>query len=509
MTSGTSARAKYLSAALVVALVCALFAPVRHFDFLSFDDPEYVSENPHVQAGLTKETFQWAFSEAHSGHYHPLTWLSHALDIQLFGLNPGWHHVINVAIHALSALLLYFFVLRLLAPNDREVRSTSVGPALICALIFGLHPLRLESVAWISERKDVLSVFFALLALHAYVSFARHRTLVNSLAVMVCLLCGLLAKPMLVSLPVLFLVCDYWPLDRLRVASAGVSSFRNRIVEKLPFFALSGVFCVVALSAQASGGGLRSMAESDLSNRIAVAFTATLAYAGKLYWPTGFGIFYPHQMLTPGIGAGSALGLIAISGWCWALRNRYPSLLFGWLWFTIAILPVCGLVQIGGQLLADRWTYLPHVGLILGTVVFVRDYLTDSFPKLNRVVIAALPVVACFVITARELPHWRNGEAIHRRTLAVSPNNFMAHTNLSFDLLKRGELAEAKVHALEAVRLNPTYPEALNNLGTVHGQLGEYREALPHFQKALEIRPNFSAARHNLQLTLVHLGRNS
>ena len=490
--------------ALTLLVFCAVFFTffqVRHFEFLNFDDPEYVTSNAVLHGGITAQSLRWAFLAPHSGHYHPITWLSHALDCQLFGLEPGAHHLTSVFVHAMNAALLFLLLARipLLGRNG-------FGISLFCALIFGLHPMRLESVAWVSERKDVLSVFFALLSLHSYLLFSTTRSTLSLVATAGFFVLGLLSKPMLVSLPFLFLLLDFWPLRRFGVDAMLSSKFRRCVVEKTPFVIISVVFSIGAVYAQHASGGLRTVAEVALSDRVSVALTSLLTYAGKLFWPSGLGIFYPMQTLAPGIGAGAALGLIAITAIAYRARHDRPYLIFGWLWFLISLFPVSGIVPIGGQLFADRWTYLPHIGLIIASACWGVEVLSGAQNRLRLVSFAAVLVVASLFITMQNLPNWRDSEAIFRHTLQVSPENFMAHSNLSVALLKRNELVESAKHAEEAVRLNPTYPEALNNLGIARGTQGKSREALELFTRALAVRPAFVAARYNLGLTYSNMG---
>lgn len=499
----SSCRTVALAFFIFVAIV-GLYFPVRSFEFINLDDPQYVTKQPHVQAGFTKESLAWAFTESEIGHYHPLTRLSHMLDYQLFGANAGGHHLVNVLFHALNAALFFILLIRVFPPGQKWLVET----AFFCAMLFGVHPLRLESVAWVSERKDVLSVFFSILVLHSYTSFVRTRSVRSYSALLTVFVLGLLSKPMVVTLPVLLLVFDFWPLRRMVVEDSQLppAKFRALFLEKVPLLVLAFVFSLVSFAAQMASGGVRSLSQTPIADRVAVGLTSTLAYAGKLFWPTGFGIFYPYQVLAPGIGAGSALGLLAVTAWCVTLRRDRPYLLFGWLWFVIAVLPICGLVQIGGQIFADRWTYLPHLGLIVGSVVAIVEILSRRVSGSFMVLAATIILGLAAFITRIELPNWSNSERLFLHTLVVSRDNFLAHTNLSVVYIERNDLVRGEEHAREAVRLNRRYPEALNDLGTVLGIKGEVIEAQKLFRQALELRPNFLVARYNLGLISSNLG---
>jgi protein O-mannosyl-transferase len=467
--------------------ILVLYFPARNFEFLNFDDPQYVTDNPFVRSGLSWTNVVAAFSGSRAGHYHPLTWVSHMLDVSLFGLEPGPAHWVNVSIHAVTTALVFALAHRCLK---------AILPALWVALLFGHHPMRLESVAWIAERKDVLSLLFALITLHAWLSYTRRPSFLRYLGVVLPLVLGLLSKPTLVTLPVLLLGLDYWPVRR----SASVTRL---LLEKVPLGVLALAAVVVTTLSQQHAGALTAVGPEVIGERITTAAVAALAYAGKLFWPVGLGIFYPLAPQPPGVGAGAVLGLIALSWVCLSSYRERPALAFGWLWFMVAPLPVLGLVQFGGQAFADRWTYLAHLGLVLGLVATLRQLLA---PRAFHATCGTLSL-ACCLYTALELPHWRDSESIFRHTLAVSPNNFMAHTNLGSALDRAGRLPEAATHYEEAARLNPTYPEALNNLGILRARNGRLEEAAGLFTRALSIRPEMALARYNLGLVKSDLGK--
>ena len=491
----TQKRYQALAPFALAFTILITFWSVRDFDFINFDDPEYVTENPFVTNGLTGSGLSWAFTNTLTGHWHPFTWVSHMTDCQLFGVNAGAHHVVNLAFHIANALLLYCFLLK----------TTGVwGAALVAALVFGVHPLRIESVVWISERKDVLSVFFGLIALNVYVAFSRTRSLGAYALMCAMFIMSLLSKPTLVTLPALLLLIDIFPLKRY--SRFTLSTMWPLIREKLPLFLVSGVFCGIAVVGQFLGGGLQSSTAYPVGDRIGSAMVGYVTYLHKLFAPVGLGIFYPFQSYAIGTTLGASLFLVALTILAlFQLRTR-PYISVGWAWFIVTLLPVAGFIQIGGQSVADRWTYLPHIGLIIGIVWGLRELLASS-PRTQRYLATAC-IVALVAITESNLPHWRASIPLFLHTLEVSPNNFMAHTNLGDAYLKGGQKDEAVMHLEAAVRLAPTYPEALNNLGVLRAQTGEYAEAARLFSRALAQRPSFTTARYNLGLTQSHLGRN-
>lgn len=464
-----------------------LYARTGTFDFLNFDDNEYVTDNPFVRDGLSATNVRAAFTRSRGGHYHPLTWLSHMADVSLFGLRPGPAHLVNAVIHSLTTALLFWLVVR--------VRPGRAGLAAATALLFGLHPMRIESVAWIAERKDVLALFFTVATLHTWVSHVRRPSAGRYLLVVLTLGLGLLSKPTVVTVPALLVLFERWPLGR-------VLSWRGQLREKLPLLVLAAASVTVTTLAQRADGAM-SVQTFSVDDRVANAAVGTLAYLGKFVWPAGLGIFYPLVHYAPGVGAGAVVALALLTAAVLARARLWPELAFGWLWFLVSPLPVIGLVQFGGQAFADRWSYLPHLGLSLGCCALAARVL----PARTHRPAAVLVIGTLAVVTAVNLPNWATSERLFRHTLAVSPDNFMAHTNLGNALDAAGRLDEAATHYEEAARLNPTYPEALNNLGTLLARRERMNEAAEHFRRALAIRPDLPLARYNLGLALSRLDR--
>ena len=470
-------------ALLIFALIIILFLPVREFEFLNFDDNVFIINNPHISSGLSTTNIRWAFLNIHAGQWQPLTWISHMCDVAFFGMNAGSHHFTNILLHAFTTLILFAIGMRL------------TGRPLLVALIsfaWGIHPMRLESIAWVAERKDVLSIFFGTGSLLAYLNYQQNRSTRKSLYFLslTLFLFGLLSKPIIITLPILFVLIDRAILSRK-------SSLRLELIEKGPFILLMLVSAIITVLAQRSDQSLSSLNEIPIDDRISMVAISYLAYAAKFFWPSGGGIFYPAQDFAPGIGAGALLGLISLVALSICYRIKFPEFLFAVFWLIISLLPVIGLIHVGGQALADRWTYLPHLGLSIALMLLVVK--TKNF-QLPVTILLLILTVTLTAISNNRLSVWRNSEAIFSHTLKVLPNNFMAHTNLGAFYDQQSRLDLATPHFEEAARLNPNYPEALNNLGSLRARQGRMPEAIELFQKALLINPNFESAKQNLRL---------
>ncbi|MCB0329839.1 MAG: tetratricopeptide repeat protein [Bdellovibrionales bacterium] len=475
---------------LIVPLV---FSQTASFDFINFDDDIYVVNNPHVNTGLSWANIQWAFSTTHGGHWHPVTWLSHMVDCEIFGLNPGAHHLENVLLHAISSVLVFLLFLRC---------TNQLSLSFVLASIFAVHPLRLESVAWVSERKDVLSILFGLLSLHLYLSFVSERELLFRrgyyIGSFLLLAVGLLSKPSLIVIPVLMVLLDFWPTARLKEK-------QKLVIDKLPFFLLALGFACIVLFAQEQEGGLKQLSLYPLESRIAAALVGFLAYAGKLFFPTGMGIFYPFLDYPPGVASGAAFGLIIVTIVCVQHRSNHPYLLFGWLWFLVSAAPIIGLVQVGGQAFADRWSYLPHIGFLLGIGSYLESVTRQYNLLLLRKMFFLLPLLYG-AITVSQLPNWKNTEAVFRHAIQLTPDNFLAHMNLAVELDNGGSAREAEFHYQRAVTLRPQYVLALDNLGSFYARQGEYKKAISYFERALAIAPGSVDARYHLGLAYAKSG---
>jgi tetratricopeptide (TPR) repeat protein len=481
----------WLCLALAAALF-AVYAPVASHEFLDWDDGAYVKNNPHVYHGLTAAGLGWALSTHHMGNWHPLTWLSHMLDCELFGLDAGAHHLVNVALHAAVAIVLLLALRRM---------TGRVWPAACVAALFALHPLRVESVAWASERKDVLAALFWMLALLAYAAYAERGGLGRYLGVLAAMAAGLMAKAMLVTLPFALLLLDVWPLDRFRERGAR----RRLLLEKLPLVALAGVASGAAMLAQRSTGALGSLEVLGLGARLQNALLSYALYLRDTFWPVGLAYFYPHPALA-GEGAPSAAALLVaalvlslVTLLTVGSVRRRPWLAVGWLWYLGTLVPVIGLVQLGMQGRADRYTYIPSVGLALAVVWGVAELASGSGRHRRALAVAGvLAVVGCLAGTAYQLKFWKDNRALSERALAVTADNHRAHDLLGVALERQGDSRRAVEQFRIALGIQPQCSGCLLNLATSLGKLGYGEEAQAMFTEALRVKPKSSGPRsHN------------
>ncbi len=471
---------------IAIAIVFS-YAPVAHFEFVNWDDDQYIVENPRVLGGLTPDNIAWAFTTTHVANWHTLTWLSHQLDCTLFGARPGPAHVENVVWHLLNTWLVFCVLRRL---------GAATGTAIIVTGIFALHPLRVESVAWISERKDLLSACAGLCAVWAYLNHVALPTRGRLAIVAGWQVVSLMCKPMLVTLPVLLLVLDFHPLRRLTR-----QTWHLRLREKWPLFAVSLLFCAIALIAQHAGGALRTFDELPLLDRITNVAAVVFVYLQQTIWPSELACFYPRRIYA--WGGAAVLMLILITIGAWRGRVRRPELLSGWLWYLIALLPVIGLVQVGDQAHADRYTYLPHLGLITMLIVIVGRQLPG---RRVQMLLAAVVLVALPGQTRRQIQVWRDSETLFEHCLAVTGEQPLPHFNLGLHLAAQGKATEAEEHYRRAIALQPHYPKAHNNLGVLLKERGELAAAVEQFRLATEQQPGYFAALMNLGQSLDAMG---
>ncbi len=504
---GPDAQAARLSvglAALLSLAVCAVYFPALGYPFLQYDDPDYVTANRFVREGLTVEGLGHAVEPGHAGNWHPLTWVSHMLDVELFGLDARFHHATSIALHALVAVLAFFLFGDLAARARGAADVTSTIAAGFAAAAFALHPLRVESVVWISERKDVLSAALGLGAVLAYVRYAERPSGRRYVVVALLAVLGLAAKSMLVTLPVLFLLLDAWPLARREPWS-------RLVVEKLPLFVAAGATTALTLVAQHRAGTLSGLEALSLAQRLGNACVSLAAYLGDLVFPVGLGPFYPYpQRGWSVLSIAGAFGLILLAtAVAWRARARRPWLLTGWLWFLIALVPVLGLVQIGVQARADRYTYLPQIGLF-AAVAAEGARLAAARSRAARGVLAlgCAAVLATLALqTASQIRIWRDTEALFTRALAVTTDNDVAHYALSMELVRRGELALGLAHAEEAVRLRPLSARAQEQLGDCLARVGRREEALARLAEAARLEPRRAQTHALIGGVLLEAGR--
>ena len=492
---------------LAIALV---FVQTVNHDFVNLDDNQYVYDNPHIARGVTSDAIAWSLTHSHQANWHPLISISHMLDCQCYGLWAGGHHLTSVLLHAATAIL--FFL----------VWSEMTGrlwPSALVALVFAIHPLRVESVAWVAERKDVLSGLFFMLTVAAYVGYARRPfSIARYLAVVVLLAMGLMSKPMLVTLPPVLLLLDYWPLgrfaggdDRRREAgSAGgnrLSTWRL-VAEKVPLLVLVAASCMVTVLAQHEAISANEFIA--LPWRIANAMVALVAYLFQLFYPADLAVLYPHQGPELPIWeiVGASLILIVVFAGVLAGRRKYPWLLVGWLWYLGMLVPVIGLVQVGSQAMADRYTYLPQVGVTIA-IVWMGAHLCRSlrYRRWACGVTSALVVVALMVCAWRQTSHWHDSEMLWNHTLACTSRNAMAHVNYGVYLQGQGRTDEAICQCLEAIAIQPDYSEARNNLGATMLAKGRLDDAVAQFRMAVKFDPEGAVPQDNLGMGLIGQGR--
>ena len=486
----TSANRTLLLALLLAVATLAVYYPVKHFSFLNYDDDLYVTENVHVQSGLDWDTVQWAFTTRAAYNWHPLTWLSHALDFQLFGLNPAGPHVVNLLLHTLNVLLLFWVLLR---------ATGFAGRSAIVAALFALHPINVQSVAWVAERKNLLSMLFFLLALGAYRWYAEcvrqgsRRNIGRYLVVAMLFALGLMAKPQVITLPLVLLLWDYWPLERISspagvAASPPARTLSWLVMEKLPLFALSAASGVITLLVH-RGGSLRWL---PLSMRIANAIESYTRYVKLAFWPSGLAAFYPHPE-TP-LTAWEVLAaflFLSVATWLVIGERRHRYLLVGWLWFVITLLPMIGILQVGAQGMADRYAYLPFIGLFLMIVWGVADWAARRHVPAKWLAAAGIAVlIALSVVTHRQLDYWHDSVALWTRNLEVTRGNYLAEVNLGAALVQRGEVSEAMQHFRAATVIDPMDPIANMYIGRYAQTQNNLPEAIEAYQKVIQATPD-------------------
>ena len=473
---------------MVLATLVA-FEPVRHNDFVSFDDRLYLTGNPEVRQGLSAGGVVWAFTTTHATNWHPLTWLSHMLDVELFGMEPAAHHAANVILHAGAALLLLLFL---------ERATGALWPSAFAAALFAVHPLRVESVAWAAERKDVLAALFWMATLLVYRAWTVQPSNGRYAGLVAVYALGLASKPMGVTLPFALLLLDFWPLGRLE----RTTELWPRVREKAPLFALAAASCAITLYAQRSNLALEPWTGWELGagERIANAALAYVTYLRQTLWPQGLAILYPHRgvgLLAPATLL--ALGLLAAGTGAVLAARRERYLAVGWLWFLGTLVPVIGIVQVGFQAMADRYTYVPSLGLCVmvafGSAALVRRF---ALPIAAAAPLAAVAILALAGATREQVAHWRDSETLYARALAVHERNAVAHTHLAGLRAERGDRAGAVRHLRRALEIAPGFVQAHYNLGVELEAAGRTDAAIEHYRRALESHPSFAYAHYNL-----------
>jgi protein O-mannosyl-transferase len=470
----------------------AVYAQVRDFDFVNYDDVDFIRDNLNVQQGLTAQGLKWALTSRDNGNWVPLTWVSHMLDFQFFGLDSGWHHLHNVLLHALAAVMLCIFLQRATGTRWRSA---------LTAFLFALHPLHVQSVAWVAERKDVLSACFWFLTLWLYVRYAERPGTGRYLAVALCFCLGLMAKPMMVTLPFVLLLLDYWPLARLGQRG------RKAIWEKLPLLGLAGAAAAIAYLAQKHSEAVNLV---PLQARLANATHSYTLYILQTFWPARLAVFYPYPRdfafpFLPLLAEGVLLAVVTTG--VIVLRRRAPYLLMGWGWFVVTLVPVIGLVQVGDQAHADRYMYIPMVGLLVMLIWGAAENLEKLRAKTLAIPLGAAACLASAVVSWVQVGYWRNSETLFRHALAVTNDNKVVNNNLGNYLMDSGRLSEALPYFETAVRIDPEFAHARNNLGIALGKMGRLPDAIAQLQIAVRLWPDAPDPHTNLGTTLASAGR--
>jgi Flp pilus assembly protein TadD len=472
---------------LLAAITLAIYNPVTHHPFVNYDDDRYVTENPHIRQGLTVDTIAWALTSTEQANWHPLTWISHALDVSLFHLNPAGHHFTSVMLHAINVVLLYLLLIW---------ATGRFGASLFVAALFALHPINVESVAWVAERKNILCTTFFFFTLWSYGWYAQKPGWKRYLAVAALFVAGLASKPMVITLPFVLLLLDYWPLNRVAGSDHLLSNDSLRptfrwsrlMLEKLPLLAFSAASAVITMQAQQAGGAMRSTTQFSLGVRIGNAVYAYAMYLWKMVWPARLAPIYPHpgDSLTAWRVAVAGLVLIAITAAVWRFR-RHRFLLTGWLWFLGTLVPVIGLVQVGDAAMADRYAYIPLIGVFTMISFGIADLAKEKKLGFIAAVAGAAVVIAFTAVTLRQIGYWQTNVELWTHALAVTQNNFIAEDNLAGSLILEGKEEEAHEHFEAASRINPKDPMSRSNLGTYFATHNQPHEAIAAYDAVLEL----------------------
>jgi tetratricopeptide (TPR) repeat protein len=508
-------RPYYISLFLAAA-VLAVYLPVRKYDFVRFDDDKYVTKNRNIQSGITEQSIHWAFTSSHASNWHPLTWISHMLDYQVFGLNAGAHHLVNVLLHIVNTLLLFIVFTRM---------TKALWASAFIAAVFGLHPLHIESVAWVAERKDVLSTFFWLLTMLTYFYYTEKPDTKRCLLTLLLFAAGLLAKPMLVTMPFVLLLLDYWPLERMRFdkkvdsenkeqncmqSTAVKQSFFPLVMEKIPFFILAAISSIVTFIVQKNTGAVRSIDVIDIKSRIGNAIVSYIGYICKMFWPSRLAVLYPHPgnniSTTRIIICGLLLVLITVAVILLSRRKKY--LVTGWFWYIGTLVPVIGLVQVGVQAMADRYTYIPMTGILIIIVWGARDLIGSwKYRKEALAVVSVCVLLAMSVKTSIQLKYWQNSMTLFRHTLDVTQDNYIIENNYANLLFDQGQIEKAIEYLNKSLAIEPSSAEVHNNLAAILSKTGKTDEAIIHYRAAIKLKPDSAEPHHNLAIALSKQGK--
>ncbi|KWT92912.1 tetratricopeptide repeat protein [Candidatus Magnetominusculus xianensis] len=504
----------YVAVLLLVALTLLVFFPVRGYEFINFDDDLYIINNPHVNTGLTVENIRWALTSTEFSNWFPLTWISHMLDVSLFGLRPEGHHLSNLLIHTANVVVLFFVFLRLGVPLKR---------AAFIAALFAVHPAHVESVAWVAERKEVLSAFFWMTTILAYTRYVRNPSMANYALVVFCFILGLMSKSMIVTLPFVLLLLDYWPLGRFRPRA----DVRGLILEKIPLFVLCAVVSVLTVAAQKQSGAIKTLELFPIKHRLLNAFVSYVRYVVNFIAPYDLSVMYPHEKAISLMTGAGAFALIALAtGFVLWRAKRFPYLFTGWFWFTGTLVPVIQIVQTGLHSMADRYTYIPYIGLFIMAAMGVPHLLKDYGKA--ALSLGVITILVCAGLSVKQLSYWKDSITLFTHAVSVTRDNYLAYNNLGCALSQTGRDAEAVaafeksfsiypnsavihvnaanlmlwtnrkddaiMHFRTAIALDPANTSAYVGIGVALLMLNKPGESIPYFEKALVLEPTLTAA---------------
>jgi Tfp pilus assembly protein PilF len=488
---------------LLIVISFAVYFPVHHYPFTSYDDDVYVYKNQHVRSGITKRSVGWSFGfdDKDKTYWHPLTWLSHMLDVQLFGINPGRHHLTNLLFHMANTVLLFLVFSRMTA---------AIWPSALVAALFAVHPINVDSVAWIAERKNVLSSFFWMLTVLVYTVYVKRPDIWRYGAVLLAFALGLLTKPMLVTLPFVLLLLDYWPLGRIGFRPPRAERAMRVILEKVPLLMLSGLSVVLSSASVKGMGNVTSFISVPLSLRIANGLVSYVKYVAKLLWPQNLAVFYPYPKMLPlGQVIGALILLMGLSVLILRAMRDQPYLIVGWLWYLGTLIPVIGLVQVGlWPAMADRWAYVPSIGIFIMIAWGAADLAAKwRYGKIGLAFTSALLGAALMIMTAVQVQYWADNVSLYEHAIDVTGDNYVAHNNLGVVLAEQKKPTAAKEQYTKAIQIKPNFATAHFNLGVVLEENRRLAEALMHYAEAIRINPAYVEAHNNLANGLVVQGK--
>jgi len=485
----------WICLALTLAIVAA-YCQVGSYDFVDYDDGEYVYKNLNIQKGFTCDAFKWAFTTNYAANWHPLTWFSHILDWQLYGSNAGGHHITNLVFHITNTLLLFLVLKRM---------TSATWPSAFVAALFALHPMHVESAAWVSERKDVLSTFFWMLTMWGWLQYIKHQGKARYILTLLIFSLGLLSKPMLVTLPFVLLLLDYWPLERF-----GKLKFYRLILEKIPFVLLAAISSIVTFLVQQNWGAVNRLTDVSFAVRIGNAFISYVKYIENMFWPAGLVYFYPHpgRNISIWYAVLSALFLLIVTFFVLRFSSKHRYLLTGWFWYLGTLVPVIGLVQVGEQAMADRYSYITLTGLFIIIAWGASDVLVNW--QYRKIILGASSLIILLILAICsnvQSGYWKDSMSLYTHALKVSNLNYKAHFNMAITLKDMDRFEEAAIEFQNGLQIKPDAPFALNDLGIIYGRQGKFDQASECFMKALKINPNFAEARTNFGYVLANQGK--